>query len=143
MGRADYRPMRYEDLFERHDLALLYDWLEESGDLYVDLDRLNCGALNNSIHFVDGLAELKAVVSHETFPQVCISIFREKQYPIRGPVDDSLMAIALEQIPDHQWFSIVSLGTGLPAPFDVIGYGDCREELREELTSLKIGRAHV
>src|SRR5260221_816172 len=129
--------MGYEHLFEKRDVALLHDWLRETGELYMDLDRPHMGALNNSVYFIDQLADLKRTVGQATFPEIVISIFREKQYPIRGVVDARLLATALDRIPDHQWFSIVSLGDGPLAPCEVAGYGDCHDELRKELTRLR------
>jgi hypothetical protein len=130
-------PMGYEHLFGKSDLALLYDWLQETGELYMDLDRPHSGGSNNGVHFIESLAALKGIVSHERHPEVYISIFRLKQYPIRGIVGDSLLATVLEQIPDRQWFSIVSLGDGPLAPCNVIGFGDCHDEMREEFARLE------
>jgi hypothetical protein len=129
--------MGYDHLFAERDLALLHDWLQQTGELYVDLDRPHSGASNNSAHFVQSLEGLRTIVSRETWPEISIEIFREKQYPIRGTVDDALLAAALEYIPDHQWFSIVSPGNDPLAPFDVIGSGDSHDELREEWVRLK------
>jgi hypothetical protein len=130
-------PMGYEHLFGKSDLALLYDWLQETGELYMDLDRPHSGGSNNGVHFIESLAALKGIVSHERHPEVYISIFRLKQYPIRGIAGDSLLATVLEQIPDRQWFSIVSLGDGPLAPCNVIGFGDCHDEMREEFARLE------
>lgn len=129
--------MGYEHLFAKCDLALLYDWLQEVGELYMDLDRPHSGALNNSVYFINSLAEINAIVSRETFPEVCIYIFREKQYPIRGICDDLLLTAALKQIPDGQWFSLISLGDGPLAPCNVVGSGNSHDELRDEFNRHK------
>src|SRR5258708_39971941 len=102
--------MGFEQLFAKSDLALLHDWLQETGELYMDLDRPHSGGLNNSLYFLDNLSRLKSIVSQETHPEVCIYIFRKKHYPIRGTVGDALLATVLEQIPDRQYFTILSLG---------------------------------
>lgn len=129
--------MGYEHLFAERDLALLHDWLQQTGELYVDLDRPHSGGRNNSTHFIHSLKELKRIVSRETWPDISIEIFRERQYPVRGLADEALLAAAQEYIPDHQWFSILSPGDDLLASFDVVGQGDCHDELREELDRLK------
>ena len=82
--------MGYESLFAPCDLAMLYDWLEETGELYLDLDRPHSGGANNSLHFVRNLAELRIIVSNEKWPEVDISVFRAKQYPVRGLADEKL-----------------------------------------------------
>ena len=79
---------------------------------------------------------MKTIVSEETHSEIRIDIFREKQYPIRGIADDNLLAIALEVIPDGEWFSILALGDGPFAPCRVVGFGENHHELREDFTRL-------
>jgi len=129
--------MGYEHLFAEHDLALLYDWLQETGELYMDLDRLHCGGTNNGIHFIHSLTQIKGIIAQEKHPEVSIAIFREKQYPIRGTADETLLAAALDFIPDGEWFSILSLGNGPLAPCSVVGSGETHAELREGFVRLR------
>ena len=129
--------MGYAHLFAKSDVALLHDWLQESGELYVDLDRPHSGGSNSSSYFVDRLSGLKEIVSQETHPEVLLHIFREKLYTIRGNMDDALLAAALEQIPDRQWFSILTVVEDPLAPAERIGSGDCHDELRDEFIRLK------
>jgi hypothetical protein len=129
--------MGFEHLFAEDDLALLSDWLEQTGELYMDLDRPHSGGSNNSVHFIRSLADLRAIVARETHPEVSISIFRRKQYPLRGVADAGLLAAALELIPDHQWFSILSPCADPLIPGSVVGFGDRHEELREEFVRLE------
>jgi hypothetical protein len=131
LNQGDDERVGYMHLFEPRDLALLNDWLDETGEIYVDLDRPHRGALDNSVYIVQDLAVLKAIISHELSPEICISIFRRKQYPIRGLAGEALLTTALHDIPDHQWFSIISPGTDVVTPFKVIGWGDCHGELRD------------
>jgi hypothetical protein len=129
--------MGYESLFAPCDLAMLYDWLSETGELYLDLDRPHSGGSKNSLHFVRNLAELRVIISNETWPEIDISIFRAKQYPIRGFADDKLLATATEQIPDGEYFTILSVGADPLAPCGAIGWGSGHRELREELPGSK------
>jgi hypothetical protein len=124
-------------------IAFLHDWLQETGELYMDLDRPHSGGINNSLYFIDSLPRLKRIVSQETHPEVCICIFRKKQYPIRGIIGDALLATALEQIPVGQDFSILSPGDHPLGAFDVIGFGDSHDELRAEFTRLKGKQARI
>lgn len=128
--------MGYESLFAPPELAMLHDWLQETGELYMDLNRPHSGARNNSVHFVRSLADLKVIVSRETHPEVDISIFRARQYPIRGIAGEELLAAALEQIPDNQDFHILSVEADPLAPCTAIGFGDSHQELREEVSRL-------
>ena len=55
--------MGYEHLFDERDLALLYDWLQQTGELYIDLDRPHSGGDNSSVYFIGALAQLKEIVA--------------------------------------------------------------------------------
>jgi len=90
LTRADHDPMGIEQLFSPADVALLFDWLRESGELYLDLDRPHSGGSNNSVHFIGSLPALKSIISREEHPEISIHIFRREQYPIRGIVGQSL-----------------------------------------------------
>jgi hypothetical protein len=129
--------MGYEHLFAAHDLALLHDWLQENGELYIDLDRPHSGGSNTSVHFVTSLAELRAIVSRETWPEVSISIFRVRQYTLRGVANQELLAAALEQIPDRQYFTILSACIDPLAPCSAIGWGEGHAELRNAFGGLE------
>ena len=69
--------MGYQHLFHERDLALLYDWLQETGELYVDLDRPHSGGDDNSAYFVSTLGQLKKIVAAESHRETSITIFRE------------------------------------------------------------------
>jgi hypothetical protein len=129
--------MGCEHLFGERDLALLHDWLQETGELFMDLDRPHSGGDNGSVYFIRSLAQLKRIVVEEKHPEVSITIFRERQYPIRGTADEKLMAAALDFIPDGEWFSIVSLGDHPFASCSVVGFGDTHAELREDFIRLR------
>lgn len=83
------------------------------------------------------MAQLKQIIAEEKHPEVCITIFREKQYPIRGTADETLMTAALDFIPDGEWFSIVTLGDHPFAACSVVGFGDTHAELREDFIRLR------
>jgi len=129
--------MGYQHLFHERDLALLYDWLQETGELYVDLDRPHSGGDNSSTYFIDSLAQLKKIVGAEGHREISITIFRQKQYPIRGVVDESLVSEAIAYLRDGEWFSIVSLGDGPLAPCKIVASGDTQAELRQSFDELK------
>jgi len=128
--------MGYEHLFDERDLALLYDWLQETGELFMDLDRPHSGGSNETIYFIRSLAQLRRIVTEEEHPEVSITIFREKQYPIRGEADETLMSEALDFIPDGEWFSIASPRDHPLAACSIVGSGDSHAELREEFIRL-------
>jgi hypothetical protein len=134
---CDHLTMGYAHLFDERDLALLHDWLQQTGELYMDLNRPHSGGDNRSVYFISSLAQIKEIVSAEKHREVSITIFREKQYPIRGVADEKLMKAAMRFLPDGQWFSIVSLGNAPSAQCNIVGFGDTHAELQENFVRLE------
>ena len=129
--------MGYEHLFDERDLALLYDWLQQTGELFMCLDRPHSGGDNGSVYFIRSLAQLKRIVAEEKHSEVSITIFREKQYPIRGTADETLLNDALDFIRGGEWFSILSLGDHPFAECRIVGSGYTHAELREDFIRLR------
>ncbi len=71
--------MGYVHLFGERDLPLIHDWLQETGALFMHLDRPHSGGDNSSVYFIRSLAQLKRIVAEEKHTEVNITIFREKQ----------------------------------------------------------------
>ncbi len=126
----------YLELFSPHHLALLHDWLSESGELYVDLYYPHSGG-SGPKYFVRSLHDLKELISQQTHPEIEISIFRRLQYPLRGLADDSLLERALRMIPENHWYQIVSLDDYYPLPRNFLGCGDSHSELRQEFDKVR------
>ena len=127
--------MNYLSLFTPHNLALLSDWVTDTGELYVDINLPHSGGSSIS-YFIRSFQDLKDLVAQQTWPEIAITIFHRRQYPLRGVVDDGLAAKALHDIRDGEWYAIVSLGDHFPAPCAFLGGGDSHRELRQELEEL-------
>jgi hypothetical protein len=127
----------YEHLFGERDLALLYGWLQETGELFIDLDRPHSRGDNSSAYFIRSLPQLRRIVAEEKHPEVHITIFREKQYPIQGSADETLMTAALDFIPDGKWFNSASPGDHPPAACSIVGFGNTHAEVREGIIRLR------
>jgi hypothetical protein len=56
--------------------------------------------------------------------------------PIRGLADEKLLATAVEQIPDSEYFTILSVPADPLAPCEIVGWGDCHGELRRAFARL-------
>ncbi len=133
--------MDYLSLFLPSDLALLSDWLKETGELYCDIYLPHSGGGGNP-YFLHSLKDLKSLVSQQTHPEIEISIFHHLQYPIRGIANESLLKQALAQIPDGEWYSIVSLSAVYPSSVSWRGSGNNHKELQSdfsEVLSEKVG----
>jgi hypothetical protein len=122
--------MSYFDLLTMHNLALLNDWLEASGELCIDL-YLPHSAGWYGVYFIKSLSDLKALLIQETWPEIGLTIFREPQYPLRGIANDKLLEKALQQIPDGESYQIVSLND-FPDPCHWRGDGNSHVDLKPD-----------
>jgi hypothetical protein len=93
-------------LFTSHNLALLADWLEETGELYVDVDRPHSGGSSTG-YLVRSLQDLKLlVVEQNDRPEIVFRIFRKQQLPLRGIASAELLEQALQQFPTGERFYV-------------------------------------
>jgi len=120
----------------------LREWLSETGELYVNVHHSNSGT-SGKAYFVDFLSDFESLIANEPAPEVVITIFHRLQYPIRGVADDALLALALQQIPHGQWFSILSTKDRYPKPSKRLTGGCTRPELRRMLGEFKGQRVAV
>ena len=127
--------MDYSHLFSSHNLALLSDWLSETGDLYVDVYLPHSGS-SSSAYFVHSTRDLKSLISQQTHPEIEIAIFHYLQYPIRGIADEILLQRALQQIPDGEQYTIVSLDNVYPSSVSWWGSGKSHQEFRREFADV-------
>ncbi|MBI5670157.1 MAG: hypothetical protein HZC41_19345 [Chloroflexi bacterium] len=127
--------MSYLRLFLPQHLAVLSDWLVETGELYVDIYWPHSGN-SGSAYFVRSMKELRDLVVQQTWPEICFTIFRRLQYSIRGVANEQLLEQALRRIPDGQWFRIVSLDDYYPSQCAFRGSGNSHQELRNEFAGI-------
>jgi hypothetical protein len=127
--------MNFLDLFTLHNLALLSDWFEDAGELYVDINLPHSGA-SSTPYFVRSLQDLKELVAQQDWPEISITIFHRRQYPLRGIVGGELIAKALDYVHDNEWYMIVSPKDYYPSRCIFYGSGNSHAELRQELQEL-------
>ncbi len=127
--------MNFLDLFTLHNLALLSDWLNDAGELYVDINLPHSGS-SSTPYFVRSLQDLKELLANQDWPEIGITVFQRRQYPLRGVVDDEFVAKALDYIHDNEEYAIVSLDHYYPSPCVFYGGGDNHVELRQELEEI-------
>lgn len=126
--------MNYLELFSFHNLALLSDWLAETGELYVDVYLPHSGG-GGIGYFIRSLRDLKSLVSQQTWREIDITIFRKLQFPLRGIASEQLLEQALQQIPENHPYEIVNLRS-YPEHCTYCGSGKSHIELRRELTEV-------
>ncbi len=125
----------YQLLLSRHNWALLNDWLAETGELLVDVDLLHSGG-DRKIYIVKSLFELHKLLAEQTWPEIHVAIYRERQYPFRGVVDEIFITQAMGYIADGQHYAIVKLRE-YPTPCEWLDDGKSHEQLGEQLKRLK------
>ena len=126
--------MDYLNLFSIHDLALLADWLEEAGELYVDVYVPHRGG-SGTAYFIHTMQDLKSLIKAQepSWEEIIISILRQKQFPLRGT---HLIQEAHKLILDGEWFEIVT-PIAYPEKIKYLGDGNTHDELRQELGELQ------
>lgn len=127
--------MNYLHLLSLDNIALLKDWLEETGELYVDIDLPHSGS-SGSAYLVRSMNELKLLISRQTHPEIVIAIFHSLQYPIRGIADEILLKQVLQRIADGEWYTIISLESVYPSSVVWCGNGRSHDELRHDFADV-------
>jgi hypothetical protein len=132
--------VNYLTLFTPHNLAMLSDWLAESGELYVDVYHPHSGG-GSAGYFIRSMADLKRLIAQEKWHEIAVTIFREKQFPLRGIADDQLLAQALRMIPDGERYAFVSLELSVfPDHVAFWGSGNSHAEFQSEF-AMEVGES--
>jgi hypothetical protein len=114
-------------------------WIQQSGEVLVVIRYLRAGgvkdfALCRSRDGFEGLVAAMPVGAD-------IEVFRDPQLPLRGTVDESFIAAALDAIPDGEESLVVTMdalpGTGISYRGMM---GASHADLRESLEELRGGR---
>jgi hypothetical protein len=81
--------------------------------------------------------ELKSLLTDDNYPEIVITIFRARQFTLRGVANEALLEKALELIPDGQLYSIVKLNLN-EHPYRLYFSGDGRshEQFRREFAEV-------
>jgi len=127
--------MNYTSLFSPHNLALLNDWMMQTGELYAEIYQPHSGG-SGTPYFIRSLHDLKSLVAQQTGPEIGVTIFRQIQYPLRGVADSVLLEKAIQRIPDGEWYSIVSLEDYFPSACVFWGNGNSHTELQADFSDI-------
>jgi hypothetical protein len=126
----------YLRLFSPANLAMISDWLSETGELYVDIYHPHSGG-GSVAYFVRSMDELKTLIAKETWREIAVTVFRSQQFTLRGTADKDLLEKALNLIPDGQYYSIISLeDSKFPRFVSYLGGENSHEELKQEFADV-------
>jgi len=120
--------MDYVSLFSPHNIAAVHDWLSERGELYIYLEYPHSGG-SGTAYLIRTLTDLKQLLAQQAYSEIEILIFQRIIFPIRGTADAALLQRALEEIPDKQYYTIMSLDY-YPSDLKPLADGQGHLELR-------------
>jgi hypothetical protein len=115
--------------------AALESWLAEAGELYVCLYSEH-GDGSVTAFFCRAVNEIEELLAKQEWPELTVTIFRGIQYPLRGVVNEALLAEALQKIPQGQWFQIASMDHYYPSECVWYGSGNSHVELKQDLSEV-------
>jgi hypothetical protein len=122
-------------LLSTEQRGTLDSWLAEAGELYVCLYSEQ-GDGSVTAFFCRAVAEIEELTAKQEWPELTLTIFRGAQYPLRGVVNEALVAEALQKISPGEWFQIVSLDHYYPSECVWYGSGNSHNELRQDLSEV-------
>src|SRR5262249_19281150 len=79
--------------------------------------------------------DLKSLVKQQKWHEIVVTIFRRRQFPLRGIADERLLEAALREIPDGEHYQFVRLSY-FPDNLADWGEGTSHAELRSELAEV-------
>jgi hypothetical protein len=127
----------YSTLFTNDHVAVLHEWLEETGELYFYADIPRGGGGASYPFFVRSLRDIRgALAVLGELRQVELRIWRRLQFPIRGAADESLLRSAQASIADGTPFTVVALDY-FPVRRRWLADGTSHAELRAALGTLR------
>jgi hypothetical protein len=90
-------------------------WIAERHEVLAIIQYSHCGG-SKDFEFFESREAFDARLA-ELPPRTCVTVFGERQFPIRGLVNDDLIARSLALIPDGVEFAVVGL--------ELVRYGAC------------------
>lgn len=128
--------MSYLHFFSIHNLALLSDWLEENRELLIDVYHPHSGG-GSFQYFIHSIEDLKQLIRNQTHPEIEITIFRQKQYSLRGIANEEMLEKAFCNIKDGEYYSIISLENNFPNSINFLEAGNGHSELRHNFSEFE------
>jgi len=108
----------------------LVKWFEQSDELFVHIHYPH-GGTSGFDYFVSSIPSFEDLVNNAR-PGAVFFVLRERQFLMRGNVDDDFVRGALESVKDGDWYRIVQ-GEFYPSQLVYFGSGDTHQNLRHDL----------
>src|SRR5436309_543994 len=116
-------------------LSIVQAWIETAGEVLV-LIRYHASAGAKEFEFFGVMSAFQGRLAALP-PRTCITVFRDKQLPVRGAANPELASVALARIPDGEEWLAVTLRPTVLGKWSWFHHaaGETHAELREELDS--------
>jgi len=115
----------------------LNEWLNEIGELYVDVYQPNSGA-SSTDYLLRSIQELEMLIAEQAWHSLTVTVFRKLQFPLRGIADNELLKKSLQVLPDN-WYDVLLISDEGYYPSSCIHLGgrDSHQELRQEYSDFE------
>jgi hypothetical protein len=125
----------YESLLRKEDQDGLLAWLDATGELFVHLGFPRMHGTGDW-WLVASLSQLDALLSQVVWPELELSVFRQRQLPVRGVVTPDLIEAAVATVADGTWYAIRELTGPGPHFCRFLSDGNSCAELADDLDRL-------
>ena len=110
--------------------ALAEEWFQASRELLAEVYYPHSGK-SGAYYLLSSTAQWKALGTSAN-PGAILFLLRRAPYPVRGVVDDDLIARALAVLPEGEWYEIMDLHPP-PAALEMLASGHSHKELTVDL----------
>ena|ERR1041385_1431177 len=118
---------------DKRFLGLIESWLNAHGEIFV-LFRYSHAAGNKDFEFFSSFTMFAERLLRLP-PLTGVSVFRQRQLPIRGKITESFIAACLKDIPNGTEFLVLEVAPEKPDPHHIAG--ESHAELRKALEELR------
>jgi hypothetical protein len=125
--------MRFQELLTAADRSGLLAWLTESrtDDLFVRVEHPHGGGGPGPWYLIRSIDDLDAILASFEWEELELDVFREPQLALRGVANDRFAQHVAAELPDDDWYAIVSLPEGRSgsAELEILGATEDKAEL--------------
>jgi hypothetical protein len=114
--------------------ATLQTWINETGELFVELYYPHSGG-SGWFYLLMSPADVEHLIE-QARDGALFFLLKQKQFPLRGVVDDAFISQAIATIPNGEDYLITDLAN-YPEPVSFFGDGQTRKQLLADLHDLR------
>lgn len=97
--------MSLRSVFDSSFLSQVHQWIEETGEVFIVIRHAYAAGAKDYI-FISSFEQFEELI-HSLPSSADVIVFKQRQLPIRGIADNTLLEIALQSIPDGEWWFLL------------------------------------